>query len=88
MLVAKSFHQQEGIDFIETFSPVIKHATIRIILSMVVSFNWQVKQIDIQNVFLHEKLKEEVYMTQPQGYVHPQYSHHLCKMHKSLYGLK
>ena len=55
---------------------------------MVVSYNWQIKQIDIQNAFLHEELEEEVCMAQPQGYINPQYPNHLCKLHKSIYGLK
>ena len=87
-LVAEGFHQQEGIDFNETFSPVVKHATIRIVLSLAVTYNWQIKQIDIQNAFLHGELEEEVYMAQPQGYIHPQYPNHLCRLHKSIYGLK
>ena len=87
-LVAKGFHQQEGIDFTETFSPVVKHATIRTVLSLTVSRQWCIQQIDIQNAFLHGTLEEEVYMAQPQGYIHPQYPNHLCKLHKSIYGLK
>jgi histone deacetylase 1/2 len=87
-LVAKGFHQQEGIDFNETFSPVVKHATIQIVLSLVVSYNWQIKQIDIKNTFLHGALEEEVYMAQPQGYIHPQYPNHFCRLHKLIYGLK
>jgi hypothetical protein len=55
---------------------------------LVVSYNWQIKQIDIQNAFLHGELKEEVYMAQPQGYIHPQYPNHLCKLYKLIYGLK
>ena len=87
-LVAKGFHQQEGVDFHETFSPVIRHSTIRIILSLAVTNHWQLQQVDIQNAFLHGNLEEEVYMVQPQGYVHPQFPNHLCKLHKSIYGLK
>ena len=87
-LVAKGFHQQEGIDFNETFSHVVKHATIRIVLSLAISYNWQIKQIDIQNAFLHGALEVEVYMAQPQGYIHPEYPNHLCRLHKSIYGLK
>jgi len=55
---------------------------------LVVSYNWQIKQIDIQNAFLHGELKEEVYMAQPQGYIHSQYPNHLCKLHKLIYSLK
>ena len=87
-LVAKGFHQQEGIDFSETFSPVIKHATIRLVIAIAVTSNWNIKQLDVQNAFLHGDLQENVFMTQPQGYVHPQFPHHVCKLHKSLYGLR
>uniref|UniRef100_A0A2N9FW57 Reverse transcriptase Ty1/copia-type domain-containing protein n=1 Tax=Fagus sylvatica TaxID=28930 RepID=A0A2N9FW57_FAGSY len=75
-LVAKGFHQQYGIDFNETFSPVIKPPIVRLVLSLAVSLNWPLRQLDVKNAFLHGTLKEEVYMTQPQGYIdpiHPQY---------------
>ena len=66
-LVAKGFYQQHGIDFNETFSPVIKPPTVRLVLSLAVSLNWPLRQLDVKNAFLHGTLKEEVYMTQPQG---------------------
>jgi hypothetical protein len=87
-LVAKEFDQQCGIDYNETFSPVIKPSTIRIILSLVVQFNWSIRQLDISNAFLHGFLGEEVFMEQPQGFVDKDYLHHVCRLHKSLYGLK
>ena len=67
-LVAKGNHQHEGVDYFETFSPVIKHSTIRIILSLAVTFRWSIRQIDIQNAFLHGDLVETVYMQQPPGF--------------------
>jgi len=87
-LVAKGFHQQEGVDFSETFNPVIKHVTIRLVISIAVTYQWPIKQLDVQNAFLHGDLHEHVFMIQPQGYVHPQYPNHVCKLHKSLYGLR
>jgi len=82
-LVAKGFHQREGVDFSETFNPVIKHAPIRLVISIAVTYKWPIKQLDVQNAFLHENM----FMLQPQGYVHPQYPNHVCKLHKSLYFL-
>jgi hypothetical protein len=61
-LVAKGFKQQYGIDYEENFSPVVKSATIRVILSLVVSQGWTMRQLDIQNTFLHGFLKEDAYM--------------------------
>ena len=87
-LVAKGFHQQFGIDFDETFSPVVKPFTVRIILSLAVQFNWPLKQLDVQNDFLHGFLKEEVFMVQPPGYMDPALPNHVCLLQKSLYGLK
>ena len=87
-LVAKGFHQQYGVDFDETFSPVIKPPTVRIILSLAVQFNWPLRQLDVRNAFLHGHLKEEVYMAQPSGYVDSRFPNHVCKLQKSLYGLK
>jgi histone deacetylase 1/2 len=67
-LVAKGFHHRPGIEFSETFSPVVKPSTVRIVLSIVVSRNWRVRQMDINNAFLNGKLKEDVYMVQPEGF--------------------
>ncbi|KAL5756514.1 hypothetical protein ACOSQ2_021260 [Xanthoceras sorbifolium] len=64
-LVAKGFHQTPGLDFKETFSPVVKSSTIRIILALVVSSNWDIQHIDINNAFLNGDLQEAVYMSQP-----------------------
>ncbi|GKA31563.1 putative RNA-directed DNA polymerase [Tanacetum coccineum] len=86
--VAKGFRQQPGIDFHETFSPVVKSTTIRAVLSLAVTNNWPLRQLDIQNAFLHGNLKEQVYMKQPSGFIGPQRPNHVCLLHKSLYGLK
>lgn len=87
-LVAKGFHQEFGVDYTETFSPVVKQATVRIVLTLAVHFHWPLHQLDVTNAFLHGILKEDIYMTQPQGFIDPTFPSHLCKLHKSLYGLK
>lgn len=67
-LVANGNQQYEGIDFSETFSPVIKQPTIRIVLSLAVTNHWVIKQLDVSNAFLHGVIDEDVYMKQPMGY--------------------
>lgn len=87
-LVANGNQQTEGIDFQETFSPVIKQPTIRIVLSLAVHYKWPIKQLDVSNAFLHGLLDEEVYMKQPLGYKDPQHPSFVCKLSKALYGLR
>lgn len=87
-LVAKGFEQQNGIDYKETFSLVIKASTIRIILALTVHFDWPIRQLDVSNAFLHGTLLEKVYMEQPQGFIDSSKPDHVCQLHKSIYGLK
>lgn len=87
-LVAKEFHQQQGINYEETFSPVIKPATIHTVICIVVSRGWSLHQLDVKNTSLQGFLKEDVYMTQPPGFVNPSRPSHVCKLNKAIYGLK
>ncbi|MFS7923079.1 putative RNA-directed DNA polymerase [Helianthus anomalus] len=87
-LVAKGFNQQPGVDYHETFSPVVKSVTIRTVLSLAITSKWNLRQLDVQNAFLHGDLEETVYMKQPPGFVDKEKPDHVCLLHKSLYGLK
>ena len=85
--MAKGFDKKEGIDFDQVFSLVVKPSTVRVMLSIVLSKGWSIRQFDFNNAFLNSDLQETVYMQQPKGYVTSS-PHQVCKQHKALYGLK
>ena len=76
-LVTKGYNQQEGLDYDATFSPAVKPITVRMVLSLAVSFNWPIKQLDVRNAFLNGILQEDVVMQQPIGFVDPALPHHV-----------
>lgn len=73
-LVAKGFTQIEGIDYNEIFSPVVKYVSIRLLLSMVVNCDMELEQLDVKTTFLHGTLDEEIYMSQPEGFIRKEVS--------------
>lgn len=85
-LVVKGCQQKAGFDYAETFSPVVKFDSIRVMLSLAASRNMQIKQFDIKTAFLYGEIQEDVYMEQPEGFCDG--SSKVCKLKKSLYGLK
>ena len=87
-LVAKGFTQKEGIDYKETFSPVSKKDFLRVILALVAHFDLELQQMDVKTAFLNGDLEEEVYMKQPEGFSSSEGEHLVCKLKKSIYGLK
>nr|GEW70723.1 copia protein [Tanacetum cinerariifolium] len=87
-LVAKGYRQEEGIDFEESFAPVARIKAIRIFIANAASKNMTIYQMDVKTTFLNGKLKEEVYVSQPEGFVDPDHPTHVYRLKKALYGLK
>lgn len=87
-LVARGCGQEEGINYLETFSPVVRTATIRLLLNIATAKEWPVKQLDVASAFLHGELNEPVFMQQLEGFVDPNKPDYVCRLTKALYGLK
>ncbi|WRX29350.1 Reverse transcriptase [Theobroma cacao] len=87
-LVAKGYKQRQGIDFEETFSPVAMLKSIRILLAIAAYHDYEIWQMDVKTAFLNGNLQEEVYMTQPEGFISNANANKVCKLQKSIYGLK
>ena len=87
-LVAQGFTQEFGVDYKETFAPVAKMTTVRVLLSVSVNNGWFLSQMDVKNAFLHGDLEEEVFMKLPPGHPLSATPNLVCKLHKSIYGLK
>jgi hypothetical protein len=86
--VAKGFRQRENIDFFDTFSPVTRITSIRVLISIAAIYNLTLHQMDVKTAFLNGDLEEEIYMEQPEGFVIHGQEEKVCKLDKSLYGLK
>ena len=87
-LVAKCYSQVPGIDFGDIFSPVAKVTSISLLLSISFAFDFEVEQMDVKTTFLHGDLEEEIYMKQPEGFMVKGKKELVCRLKKSLYGLK
>ena len=85
-LCVRGFEQQKGIDFDEVFSPVMRHNSLRTLLLLAATHDWEIKQMDVRTAFLHGELEEEVYIYAPEGSGYPEGA--ILKLDKSLYGLK
>ena len=86
--VLRGFTQRPGVDYDETFSPVVKPATVRTVITLAHSKDWPIHQLDVKNAFLHGTLLETVYCSQPTGFADSALPEHVCRLNKSLYGLK
>jgi hypothetical protein len=87
-LVAKGFAQKYGVDYQDTYAPVVRFSTIRTLLAFAIQHNMTIHQMDVVTAFLNGSLEEEIYMDQPEGYVQLGQEHLVCRLKKSLYGLK
>ncbi|GKA10565.1 retrotransposon protein, putative, ty1-copia subclass [Tanacetum coccineum] len=87
-LVAKGYTQLYGVDYEETFSPVADIRAIRILISIAAYYDYEIWQMDVKTTFLNGYLDEDIYMVQPEGFVDPNHPRKVCKLQRSIYGLK
>lgn len=87
-LVAQGCSQREGLDYEETFSPVVRFESIRTVIALAVSEKMKLHQLDVKTAFLNGELTEEVFMRQPEGFVEPGKENLVCRLNRSIYGLK
>ena len=87
-MVVKVYSQVAGIDYGDTFAPVVRHETIRLILALSAQFKWDVYHLVVKSTFLNGELKEELFIEQPKGFHIQGMEDKVYKLHKGLYGLK
>ncbi len=87
-LVARGFDQEKGVDYQEVFAPVVKFGSIRCLIALTVSLNYDLRQLDVNTAFLNGKIDTEIYMEQPPGFVDAGKENLVCRLNKSIYGLK
>ena len=87
-LVVKGFRQKEGLDYFDTYSPVTRITSIRMLIALAAVYGLEIHQVDVKTTFLNGELEEEIYIEHPKGFVVPGKEMKVCKLIKSLYGLK
>ena len=87
-LVIKGYRQKEGLYYFDTYSPVTRITSIRMLIAIVALYNLEIHQMDVKTTFLNGDLDEEIYVEQPEGFIVPGQEKKVCKLVKSLYGLK
>ena len=87
-LVAQGYSQSQGIDYVEVFAPVARYNSIRSLLAVANVCDWEIHQMDVKTAFLQGELEEEIYLKQPDGFIDKDRPDHVCKLKKSIYGLK
>lgn len=87
-LVAQGYSQTHGVDYEEVFSPVAKYSSIRTLLALANKHNLEIHQRDVKTAFLNSYIEHDIYMSQPDGFIDPDHPEYVCKLRKSLYGLK
>ena len=86
--MARGFSHKEGIDYDETFAPVARYSSIRVIISLASVMGWKLHQMDVKIAFLNGEIEEEIYIEQPKGFELHGKESHVCKLKKALYRLK
>jgi hypothetical protein len=87
-LVAQGFTQKPGIDYEETYSPVVRYASLRALFGLAAHYSWEVHHMDVKSAYLNGTLQETIYMRQPEGFIEAGKEHYVCQLKKGLYGLK
>ena len=87
-LVAQGYSQSKGIDYQEVFSPVARYNSIRALFAVANTCDWDIHQMDVKTAFLQGDLDEAIFMKQPEGYIDEERPNHVCRLNKSIYGLK
>ena len=87
-LVAQGFTQVPGVDYVDTFAPVAKFSTLRVLLALAAQLDLEIHQMDVKNAYLNGTLTETIYMRQPPGFIDPEQPKHVCRLARGLYGLR